>query len=173
MTIKSAMKISMKSQLIMFLVSIFCSATVTAKDLTAAEAQSFNQYWDKFRQAIVNENLDEVTKLTQFPFQTRGTNGSDSTVKYDKSSFITIFKKIIDQKIYAFNNQQLVPLSMKEVVANAENISKEHLIKDDLARVEQFTFVKIGGHWYFERAYISDLEQEMAKSQNSSLWAKY
>ena len=160
----------MKKQIMALIFSIFCLSPTLANDITESTDQSFDDFWEQFRSAVIQEDLAAVTQLTQFPFQTRGSHGNQSIIRYDRSSFMTIFNKIIDQKVYTLDNQQLVPKTMKQVIKGVQDINDKHIIRDDLARVEQFTFIKTDeGAWLFERAYLSNLvEEENPKTQRLS-----
>ena len=46
--------------------------------------------------------------------------------------------------------------SMREIIAAKNEVTTNDLVDHDLARVEQFTFIKVKSGWLFNRAYYEE-----------------
>ena len=117
----------------------------------------FNVFWSDFREAVLNNNVSEMEKFTQFPLETRGPYDFNPVIKFDKSKFEKIMNLYLKEKIgtdvdftetqleYIRNHKNLDSLNAKQPVVQGGN----------WARVGDMQFKLINGSWKLTFVYLS------------------
>ena len=124
---------------------------------SAAEIDSGgNQFWHKFRQAVLANKVDQVSSLTRFPFEVRGPDDSDPVKNYNRKSFGGIFKRVVVQPVLLPSKGKFITKSMLQVVDEKTEITDKDYMTPEAFQVEQFEFQRIRGQWFFTRAYLEE-----------------
>ncbi len=115
------------------------------------EDTSFNFFWIKFRSSVINNNIHELIKNTNFPLETRGPQDSDEITKYDESEFQIVFQTFLkedsEQEISEFD------LIMKLEKYELSN-KRDFYLVGDWARVGEMEFKKIDNKWKLNFLYL-------------------
>lgn len=53
--------------------------------------ESFKNFWQTFRRAVLDRDTNTLISLTTFPIETRGPMDSDAIVSYSKTNFTKVF----------------------------------------------------------------------------------
>jgi hypothetical protein len=125
---------------------------------TAAHAaeSSLQAFWSEFRQAVIHEDKQRVASLTRFPFEVRGPSDGDPVLRYDRAKFLGVYHRLMAQVIYVPEGSEIATKTMRDVVEEKPDIVPRDLLRADYARVHQFAFQEIDGHWLFVRAYLEE-----------------
>ncbi len=107
--------------------------------------QSIQDFWNKFRKAVLTNNEDAIVSMTSFPFTIYG-NELDPEITYDDSkSFLAAIDTILNLDSGAKSN----PETMRNFIIRNKSISKN---LENTGDIGSFAFCKILGKWYFIRA---------------------
>jgi hypothetical protein len=124
---------------------------------SAAEiGSSGDQFWHNFRQAVLANNVDQVSSLTRFPFEVRGPDDSDPVKNYNRKSFGGIFKRVVVQPVLLPIKGKFITKSMLQVIDDKKEITDKDYMTPEAFQVEQFEFQRISGQWFFTRAYLEE-----------------
>lgn len=143
----------------MRLVKLFFPLLIVLISLTASAAEievSGNQFWHKFRQAVLANKVDQISSLTRFPFEVRGPDDSDPVKNYNRKSFGGIFKRVVVQPVLLPSNGNFITKSMLQVIDDKKEITDKDYMIPEAFQVEQFEFQRIRGQWFFTRAYLEE-----------------
>ena len=107
--------------------------------------QSLQDFWNKFRQAVLANNKEVIVSMTSLPFTIYG-NELDPEITYDDfESFIAAIDTILNLDSGAKSN----PETMRNFIIRNKSISKNI---ENTGEIGSFDFCKILGKWYFIRA---------------------
>ncbi|MBJ6799768.1 hypothetical protein [Geomonas propionica] len=124
---------------------------------TSAEAKSDAQdFWSRFRQAVLSGESDSVAAMTKLPLWVRGPDDSDRVVYYGRQDFKTVLKRLLNQEVSILKGGKVISRTMLEVIKEKKNLSSKDLQVPDSLSVELFYFQKVGGRWVFTRGYLED-----------------
>ena len=130
---------------------------------TAAEeaAQSAQQFWAKYRAAVLAGDGAALQEIVRFPFVTRGATDDDPSIPHDAAAFAGLLPKILAQdtgltkdgetvRDYIERHPELPPIS----TGGGQSVPVE-------ADAVQFvagplSFEKIGNRWYWVSAYLEE-----------------
>jgi uncharacterized membrane protein YvbJ len=116
-----------------------------------------NQFWARFREAVLDNDISTIISLTHFPFKVRGTDDSDPVLQYNKEKFPHIFKKLINQKEeFTSSDGKLVSKTMLQLIKDKKRFGPKELIAKDFLRIYDFEFIRINGSWFFTFGYLDD-----------------
>jgi hypothetical protein len=124
---------------------------------SAAESgMSFHSFWSEFRQAVVDNDKTKIASMTRFPFKVRGPDDSDPVKQYDRPGFLSIYERLVVQRVYLPEAGQIVAKSMRELIAGKSEITPEDFLTKNVVRFQQFEFERSKGRWWFTRAYLEE-----------------
>ena len=112
--------------------------------------KSFDAYWTKFRDAVINRNDSVLKSLTQFPLIVKGTMDFDPIKKFNKDKFTFIFDHYLKQGIT--KDDILETIAVPDKVYMGEN--------QDVHRISDMVFKKINRQWKLSLIYIETSYQE-------------
>jgi hypothetical protein len=135
-------------------ISLLLACCALAQQNERKNTDDIQQFWTKFRAAILSEDKEKVAALTKFPFEVRGPDDSDPLVYYDKNGFLGILDEILNQPVHQMKGSNLNSTTMGEIVRNKTEVLDKEIISENFARVDLFTFVKEKNRWLFNRAYF-------------------
>lgn len=133
---------------------LFFIALVSSGCMANTTDSSFQSFWTEFRAAAIKNDYATLEKLTKFPLEVRGVHDSMPIEYFRKDEFKEIFNKLMEQKIYPVQDDELVLTSMKTVVKNTELAPDAK--NDEEYRIEQLVFEYIDGRWLFTNAYLEE-----------------
>lgn len=135
---------------VLLLLSLFCG---TSHALGSTEAQEF---WSRFRHAVLSKDVEKVATMTHFPLWVRGTEDSDPVMFYDKKNFNNIWKRLLDQQIVPSDSDQVEFKTMRQVIKERKRIRSKDFQTPEIIRVELFRFDKIDGRWLLTQGYLEE-----------------
>jgi hypothetical protein len=108
----------------------------------------FQKFWTEFRRAALKKDVDRVSSMTAFPFETKGSLDENPIRSHDAGAFRAIFSKLLDMDtgLSAKRESMLQYIERKPTVAST----------GDQTRVGQFVFEKRQGKWAFVMAYLEE-----------------
>jgi len=115
-----------------------------------------NQFWQVFRQAVLDNNTEHIASMTRFPFEVRGVDDSNPIHNYDRKHFAPIWKKLLVQPELLPLHGKIVSKTMLELIKEKKTLAPKDFLKSDFIRVYDFEFELIKGHWQFTRAYLEE-----------------
>lgn len=146
-----------KFKTILLLVGIlFCSACSSVKEPVAKKANEENQFWQAFRQAVLDDNVDTVISMTHFPFEVRKPDDSAPVKRYEQQDFPALYEQLIAQQVYYPSGGAMSSKPMRQLIAEKQQITPGDFIKPNLIQFLQFEFDRIDGRWLFTRAYLEE-----------------
>lgn len=139
------------------LCSILLSASVLpgcAQDQHQREPiAAFQEFWRQFRRAALAGDKEELATLTRFPFRTRGTLDTDSTVAYDRPAFLVVVDRLLEQD----SGMRPEPETMRDLINRTDSVTTRFLGDGGpTARIGAFVFERGPDGWRFARAYIDE-----------------
>jgi len=131
----------------------------TIRVLDTCNNRSFNEFWVKFRKAIINKDYTFLESHTIFPINTRGPWEGDPFVKFQKKSFEEVFNFFIEQGAgmgkgrTVFEYVKDTPSMITEYIERAPSVlSKEEIISrtciKEKAYVSLMNFKLKDNKWY-------------------------
>jgi hypothetical protein len=138
------------------LLPVFACLLVSASSLAEDERISFQTFWGHFRDAVVNNDRERVAGLTRFPFETQGVSDDDPVQLHGRRAFLALFDDLVGTAVYIVEHDHLVTKPMIDIIGERVEIDESHLLTEDIARVEDFEFGRVDGHWRFTRAYTDE-----------------
>jgi hypothetical protein len=121
-----------------------------------ANTETSDIFWRQFRQAVTDNNVNQLLTLTKFPFEVRGVDDSNPIQNLGKKNFKTFFKRLIGQKVLIPANGTIVEKSMQQLIFEKKTLKKEDCLTSEIIRVYQFEFQNTDGQWFFIRAYLEE-----------------
>lgn len=116
---------------------------------------SFRFYWNDFRKAALDNEVETIKSLTRFAFETKGPLEGDKTKKYVVREFDLLWPRLLEADPHAWG-----PLrdSMKEMIARREEPSVEEMATEQTGQIQVgvFIFRKIRDRWFFTRAILPE-----------------
>lgn len=132
--------------ILMTSLSVSCTAE-TNKDPDS----SFPQFWKDFRNSVLNNDIENILKMTRFPFQVKGDLDMLGSKTLAKDQFLKQFNEFMDQD----TRENLTPESMRDYIKNNANVYPN--IEDGQTDIGLFSFEYINNKWYFVRVYVEEL----------------
>lgn len=88
--------------------------------------------------------------------EVRGPDDSDPVKKLSRQDFLDLYERLVAQPVYLPSSDQIIPKSMRQLIGEANQLSKEDYVTPDLIQFHQFEFMRIAGRWRFTRAYLEE-----------------
>ena len=130
-----------------------CDASVSAAKTTCSvDAQ---QYWKKFRTAVLLNKVNEVAELTQFPFiVSSGIVDADrKNTSIQSAEFIKRYPLLLTQD----PGLSIEPSTMMELIKSNEKLSESFCAPDGgQFRIGDWVFQSRSKNWRFVQAYVGD-----------------
>ncbi|WP_286904343.1 hypothetical protein [Clostridium sp. UBA1652] len=119
-------------------------------------------FWSDFRNAIINNNIEEVKKHTKFPLKTRGPMDEDKVFEHGEDEFNNMFSDFLSQDAgtngvdkqidYIKNNESFTFVTQEEYVK--ANGGRKLVSVSDNARIGDMVFVLVDGEWKLSFIYM-------------------
>lgn len=139
------------------LVAIICLSVLSVAGCSAQKQEIVpQQFWTEFRQAVLAEDYQKLSGMTQFPLEVLGVDDSQPAEFYDKTQFEVIFKKILAQSVMVFEGDVVVSTTTREMISRTITIKPEHLMTKELFRIDQLEFELKDNRWRLVRAYLEE-----------------
>lgn len=139
------------------LIVVTCVCAACSVNEPAVKVNEENQYWDAFRQAVLDDDKDTIISLTHFPFEVRGPGDSASVKSYEQKDFPAIFEQLVTQPVYYQSSGGAINSKpMRQLIEEKQQITPGDFITPDLIQFIQFEFERIDGQWFFTRAYLEE-----------------
>ena len=127
---------------------------------TSAEAKSDAQdFWSRFRQAVLSGKSDRVAAMTKLPLWVRGPDDSDPVVYYGRQDFDRVLKRLLNQEVTILKDGKISSTTMLKVIREKRDLSSKDLQTPNSLSVELFYFEKIAGRWIFTRGYLEEVSE--------------
>lgn len=120
--------------------------------IATAQTESFERFWQAFRQAILAGDRNTIAAVTRFPFETRGPSDDDPVGKRDRAGFPALLDSLLAQESGMGDSETTRQFIERTTTLTERNVApgaKE-------ARVGDFFFVNTDGRWWFARAYTDE-----------------
>jgi hypothetical protein len=107
--------------------------------------QSFQDFWDRFRQAVLTNDKDAIVSMASFSFEVCNA-GLDSDVEYiDQKKF----RLVLDEYLNSNAGTRNKPETMRAVIKRTTIIDENKNCIDNTCVIGNFEFWKMMGKWYF------------------------
>lgn len=117
---------------------------------------SFDNYWTKFRNAVIAKDYTSLESMTRFPLLVKGTNDFDKVKKFTKNRFAYIFEHYLKQESTTVTGSALRDIIDTESIP-ASNYNSNKLT---YIRFSDMKFRKRKGRWKLYLIYIETIYQE-------------
>lgn len=112
----------------------------------------FQIFWQSFRKAALEDNRNELVRLSNFPFETRGVLDTDPVIKHDRKWFLRNWPKLIAIDPGLLSTED----SMRQLIERTVEVTRKENPVEGGARVGDFEFKKLRGGWRFVHAYFEE-----------------
>ena len=112
---------------------------------------NFQQFWDNFREAVINNDTSKIIQLTRFPFETRGPQDSDPIIKYEKKKFLKVLEAYLKETTTW--REDFSTITSREEIKRILKPDKTY-VQGDWARIGNLEFKKENGKWFLIFAYL-------------------
>lgn len=124
-----------------------------ANESARQEAQAFAAFWPDFRQALLAQDVDRVTAATRFPLEIRGERDSDPARRRDRGQLGDVLRQALDQD----SGMRAEPESVRQFLQRTPEPAAGSVEADgSAARVGDFVFERVEGHWQLVRVYLRE-----------------
>lgn len=129
---------------------VVLSAAILASMGHASGDDDFAAFWMEFRGAVLAANQAKLKEMTALPFTVE--DSLDATTRIDEADAVAaLWPALLAQDV----GLSAEPESMQHYVERHEAPADGDVdAGGDTARVGQFQFSRIDGHWKFTRAYL-------------------
>jgi hypothetical protein len=119
-------------------------------------------FWSNFRNAVINNNIEEVKKHTKFPLKTRGPMDEDRVFEYGEDEFNKMFSDFlsldagingVDKQIDYIKNNEIFTFVTQEEYRKANGGRKLVSVSDN-ARIGEMVFDVVDGEWKLSFIYM-------------------
>lgn len=135
--------------------------TKTEEDATDEEPEvytDFGEFWSEFREAVEENDVEDLLELTNFPFETRGELDSDPVIKYNEKQMKKVLPLLLKQEVINMgpgNSNALVMTTEAAEIIKTKKVNQED-ISEATVRVSNFVFRKGKEGWKFAFAYVNE-----------------
>ena len=117
---------------------------------------SFDDYWAKFRNAVIARDYTSLESMTRFPLLVKGTHDFDKVKKFTQNRFVYIFEHYLKQVNTTVTGSALQDIIETEMIPasnyNSNNLTYIHF--------SDMKFRKRKGRWKLYLIYIETTYQE-------------
>ncbi|HYD54447.1 MAG TPA: hypothetical protein VEA99_17550 [Gemmatimonadaceae bacterium] len=108
-------------------------------------------FWVAFRRAALDDDVERVAQLTQFPLRTRGQSDEDPEVVVERASFPSLFARLMRQD----PGLAAAPETMRALLERTTALGPRELGPAQ-ARVGALEFARTGAGWRLVFAYTEE-----------------
>ena len=143
---------NMMRKMIPFILLNLASAFLFAQQ----RVTSFDNYWAKFRNAVIVKDYTSLESMTRFPLLVKGTNDFDKVKKFTKNRFAYIFEHYLKQE-----NTTVTGNALQDIIeTESMPVSINNGSKLTYIRFSDMKFRKRKGSWKLYLIYIETAYQE-------------
>jgi len=121
-------------------------------ETSSPQTDGFQKFWSEFRSAVMSGDKAKVSRLTRFPFETRGPLDDDPVIGHDRQWFLKAYEELMDMDTGLTRE----PGAMRLLIKNTPTITSKDAVRRDWARVGDFEFERIDGKWWFNFAFVEE-----------------
>ena len=114
------------------------------------------QFWSEYRQAVIDNDMNKLADLTQYPLEIRGVDDSQPSTFYKRNQFAEIFTKALQQDVIELNGDQVITKTTKDKIIASETLVESDMMTKDSFRVDQLVFENKNGKWMLVRVYLEE-----------------
>lgn len=114
------------------------------------------QFWRRFRQAVLDNDVKAIMTLTYFPLEGRGVDDSIPIQRYDRKAFQKTYKKLINQPVLLPSGGRVVSKTMFELIREKKTIVSKDFNTADYLQIYDFEFKLVNGCWFFTSVDLED-----------------
>ena len=112
---------------------------------------NFQSFWNKYKEAIINNDSVSLINMTNFPLKARGFEDIDPQIDISKKVFFKVFNIFLKTDVNDLNI---------DVIKNTTDVTKSvgYNEVDEMQRVGDMEFNKIGNTWKLSLIYLDTKE---------------
>ena len=122
--------------------------------------ESAQQYWKKFRSAVLKNKLNEIADMTHFPLEIRGMLDDSEKKIVSRQGFSKHFPQLLNTELGDYYQQPVItpaPSSMKALVSATTKLSPSFCSADSgQFRVGEWVFLLKPNGWGFVQAFVNE-----------------
>lgn len=119
----------------------------------AANYSDINAFWKYFRTLLINKNIPELKKFTQFPLESRGLMDTDPIIKFNEDKFENLITTYLNQPSGLEINQSNLEYIKKHDTLNSNDLQT---VKDGSARIGDMKFKLVNNVWKLTFVYLDE-----------------
>lgn len=141
------------------------------EEIVSGEVESFVfvDFWEKFRGAVKEGDMNTIVRMTKFPFETRGEMDHDPVIKYNEQQMKKVLPLLLKQEVILPDpkgSAELIVSNEAEIVKNTTDVNREEAETGNV-RVGDLVFERGGNGWKFTFAYLNESTYEaIGKNKN-------
>jgi len=122
------------------------------------EYADFGEFWSEFRQAVEENDIQDILELTNFPFETRGEMDSDPIIKYSEKQMRKVMPLLLEQVvILPGKGTELHETTEAQIIINMKTVPAKDLQGESVRPGNSnFVFEKTKDGWKFVFAYVNE-----------------
>jgi hypothetical protein len=136
---------------LLLLLALPATTTCSQSSTSRPASQTLDEFWSAFRAAVAAKDNTAIASLSEFPFKTRGPLDSAPIVAHDRSSFLRMVDRMLDQD----SGLKPEPDRMRELIKRTSSIQRSSP-GGSSARLGAFVFQTAQGRWRFAMAYVDE-----------------
>lgn len=121
------------------------------KTIPEQQAETFDQFYERFTNAVDNNDWDKVISLTQFPFVFKGQLDMEGEIEVSKEEFKKVFPVYLESEAYIDLEGELIPSTFRGLLMTRMDSAES--VSDNSAQIHDFVFEKIGNSWKLVKVY--------------------
>lgn len=137
-------------------IAIITVALLFSAATYASAGGDVNEFWSRFREAVLEGDTEKVASMTKLPLWVRGPLDSDPVVHCDKKRFPSVLKRLVNQEVLSFTGSKVTRKTMRQVIQEKQKIVAQDHLTPDLFTIEMFHFQRIRGKWLLSKAYLEE-----------------
>ncbi len=113
--------------------------------------ENFTTFYSEFVSAIENDNWQQLSKLTKFPFTFRGQLDFEGELQVNQSQFSHIMPTFMEQETFVDLEGEAFPTTYRTLALSP--MSKAKKMAAQKAEIHDFVFIKENNQWWFSEVY--------------------
>ncbi len=135
-----------------FLILFF---SFSANSFCQNDDKSFQNFWNIFRTAVLENDSTELDSLTDFPLIVKGILDSDTAKEIRRNKFKLVFEVYLKQTNGANTGTDSDEIREKKMISE-----KDYDLSGAYIRISDMVFGRVKGNWKLIMIYISTKEQK-------------
>lgn len=137
-------------------------ATPTTENASDKSESNFPSFWAAFRNAVMENKMDEIKKRTRFPLHTKGVMDSevDEMIEYNQNEFDEMFKLFLNMPTGLnpnnFNETHKEYISNNKEIVFQEFKNPQMSESKDMATIASMMFHNDKGKWELTLLYLDE-----------------